>query len=163
MESESESQSILNVEQYLIKKYTKIPDQSNIYIRENCCICFNQLENNINKIKICQLCCSHCFHNNCIGKWLDKNKTCPVCRVKCDVYNSNTNNFENEQELPHIPFPQINTQNEFFTNTQYVLTNMIVHDYISLFPTEEEINELSEFLVHEEVNRYFPYTNTVNN
>lgn len=28
----------------------------------------------------CKLTCSHKFHLYCIGKWLDDNTTCPVCR-----------------------------------------------------------------------------------
>lgn len=28
----------------------------------------------------CELTCSHKFHLHCIGKWLDDNTTCPVCR-----------------------------------------------------------------------------------
>ncbi|KAF9010126.1 hypothetical protein BDQ17DRAFT_1347587 [Cyathus striatus] len=25
--------------------------------------------------------CKHAFHQKCIKKWLDRNKTCPMCRV----------------------------------------------------------------------------------
>merc|ERR1712137_774272 len=45
-------------------------------IKENtCCICFNEMiENEI----IRELPCGHCYHAECIDKWLAINKVCPV-------------------------------------------------------------------------------------
>ena len=40
----------------------------------NCSICLEPTN------KETKLSCGHCFHSECIEKWLDKNDTCPYCR-----------------------------------------------------------------------------------
>ena len=41
----------------------------------NCCICFENMEDNI------KLNCEHIYCNSCIKKWLtEKSNTCPTCR-----------------------------------------------------------------------------------
>lgn len=40
----------------------------------NCTICFEKIK--ISKI----LSCGHEYHSECINKWLDINKSCPLCR-----------------------------------------------------------------------------------
>jgi hypothetical protein len=46
-----------------------------------CPICIEEMKvgDKISKIKIC----SHIFHKDCIKPWIEKNFTCPLCRVKC--------------------------------------------------------------------------------
>ncbi|PIA64471.1 hypothetical protein AQUCO_00100150v1 [Aquilegia coerulea] len=29
--------------------------------------------------------CKHIFHNNCISKWVEKKKTCPLCRLDMNL------------------------------------------------------------------------------
>ena len=45
-----------------------------------CPICYE--ENTEKKLN-----CSHCFHEECIKKWLQSKNTCPYCRV--DVFKNN--------------------------------------------------------------------------
>ena len=50
------------------------------YKATSCPVClekFKGLENDINKSI---LSCGHSFHDNCINKWFEDNKTCPICR-----------------------------------------------------------------------------------
>ncbi len=45
----------------------------------NCSIC---LENYEKKDSITLTKCSHLFHKECLTKWYDKNKNCPMCRTE---------------------------------------------------------------------------------
>jgi hypothetical protein len=52
---------------------------------DTCAICHEKLAN-VNSMKLYE--CSHAFHNVCIKSWFDSNKgnkTCPCCRVPCDM------------------------------------------------------------------------------
>ena len=40
-----------------------------------CCICFENMTTNTITTR-----CNHIFHINCLGDWIDKNPTCPLCR-----------------------------------------------------------------------------------
>ena len=40
-----------------------------------CSICLEQINKEKHELK-----CGHCFHDECIETWLDKNDTCPYCR-----------------------------------------------------------------------------------
>lgn len=42
---------------------------------EDCSICLGDQTN-----KAVKLTCGHIFHKMCIDPWLEKNKTCPICR-----------------------------------------------------------------------------------
>ena len=47
-------------------------------VSKNCVICLLDFEDND---EITLLKCSHCFHKNCIFKWLKNNSNqCPICR-----------------------------------------------------------------------------------
>jgi len=57
----------------------------------------NQSQNDIEQIDLsnaCELCCSHCFHPNCIKDWLIKNTSCPICREDCKFWNNELKQFE---------------------------------------------------------------------
>lgn len=41
---------------------------------DDCCICHERLQ------EFVRLKCSHCYHMNCLMKWLQNNTTCPICR-----------------------------------------------------------------------------------
>lgn len=47
-------------------------------MKVECCIC---LENFDGICKILTPTCGHLFHGNCINVWLEKNETCPQCRL----------------------------------------------------------------------------------
>ena len=42
---------------------------------DKCCICLKNFTNNS-----IMLSCGHHFHSECLLKWFDKRKTCPMCR-----------------------------------------------------------------------------------
>lgn len=45
---------------------------------EKCLICLSEYQES-EKLRI--LPCSHRLHKDCVDKWLNRNRTCPVCRV----------------------------------------------------------------------------------
>ena len=57
-----------------IKEY----DESLLIHDSECCICLDKFEDGE---KISTLKCNHCFHEECIDNWLQKNLTCPLCRL----------------------------------------------------------------------------------
>lgn len=50
----------------------------NVPIDENCSICLLPLEQQSVQLNKCR----HCFHYNCMDKWLDFKLNCPMCRTK---------------------------------------------------------------------------------
>ena len=48
----------------------------NIIEQNHCPICLNNLKNNVT------LPCGHSYHSECILNWIEKNNTCPICRIK---------------------------------------------------------------------------------
>jgi hypothetical protein len=46
----------------------------------NCAICLKKISLNKN-CKVLPV-CNHKFHIKCINEWLDKNNSCPSCRLK---------------------------------------------------------------------------------
>ncbi|XP_004510073.1 uncharacterized protein [Cicer arietinum] len=55
----------------------KTESSSNIESNSMCCICLGDLSNGS---KIMAQPCSHVFHGDCINKWFNVSKTCPLCR-----------------------------------------------------------------------------------
>lgn len=49
---------------------------------------------------ICQISCSHYFHEECISQWLDKKKNCPLCREKCLEYYNEKKEFKKKIICP---------------------------------------------------------------
>lgn len=49
---------------------------------EPCSVCHDEF---IEKSKVVELCCSHCFHADCIKPWLGTHNTCPVCRIELET------------------------------------------------------------------------------
>ena len=45
-------------------------------LEDKCTICYCEFEI---KDQLYKTSCSHKFHTGCLGKWLDRNKTCPQC------------------------------------------------------------------------------------
>ena len=46
-----------------------------------CSICLNS---EVNNYIIRMNCCGNNYHKNCMIKWLDLNKSCPLCRIQFD-------------------------------------------------------------------------------
>ena len=65
-----------------IKKY-----KAETKLQENCSICMCSMDENE---ELCELICTHHFHNVCIETWLKKyNYKCPVCRTELGKTNNN--------------------------------------------------------------------------
>ena len=45
------------------------------YTPDQCSICLNMISQEKKRLN-----CNHCFHNNCILKWLERDNRCPICR-----------------------------------------------------------------------------------
>ena len=59
-----------------LNKNSKLKLNSN---KSFCSIC----QDNIIYFSICrEMTCGHIFHHECIDKWLEKNKKCPICRFE---------------------------------------------------------------------------------
>jgi hypothetical protein len=57
-----------------------------------CSICLEDLEGTI-----VILTCQHKYHDLCIGKWFEKNTTCPQCNIETDIETIiDINQLENE-------------------------------------------------------------------
>ncbi|KAL5283244.1 RNF115.2 family protein [Megaselia abdita] len=67
--------------------------ESDIENKLQCSVCWEDfvLNENVRKLP-----CMHCYHNNCIVKWLQLNGTCPICR-KSVVPESEPINFLNSE------------------------------------------------------------------
>lgn len=61
-------------------KENQDPQDTEVPLSEECCICLG----NLNKMDICVLACNHIFHKICVLKWLfaleNAHSACPVCR-----------------------------------------------------------------------------------
>jgi hypothetical protein len=58
---------------YFIIEYKNLLNKEN----KNCPICFDDY---IDTSLIIKTECLHCFHEECLKKWINKNNTCPICR-----------------------------------------------------------------------------------
>ena len=64
------------MDNYRILSYQTIKEDSHLLLNE-CCICLEKYK--INE-KVINLPCYHNFHSKCIKIWLQRSKTCPICR-----------------------------------------------------------------------------------
>lgn len=71
--------------------YQKVKDTPEHIRKENCPICFIELEikpdstNSANK-KIMMTPCHHYFHTECLQRWMRTNLICPLCRTNIPLY-----------------------------------------------------------------------------
>jgi len=56
------------------RKYNKDTDKDN---KCNICLCDYEEDEDLLSLPSCL----HCFHKECIIKWLEINKICPICRL----------------------------------------------------------------------------------
>ncbi|KAL2974959.1 hypothetical protein AAZX31_14G132000 [Glycine max] len=71
----------------------------------HCPICMDEFK--VGGDKACQLPCTHTYCSECILRWLDNNKTCPVCRLQlngCSFDSINCNNgLDSQPQIPSLP------------------------------------------------------------
>ncbi|XP_016494617.1 RING-H2 finger protein ATL20-like [Nicotiana tabacum] len=83
-ESAAESGTGTGLDEFTIQSYTKIVIGENRRLvpacknESSCPICL--AEYLAGEIAKCMPECQHCFHLDCVDKWLKINTTCPVCR-----------------------------------------------------------------------------------
>ena len=102
---EKKNKSILSINkqtQFVINK-TKTFDNNNIIInnKEPCIICFEKISFQEKHF----LHCGHCFHCDCINKWLDfGNYECPICKqdIECDKVIDNSISLEEIDEDDYV-------------------------------------------------------------
>ena len=63
-----------------------IKKENKKYESDNCPICLEELINEL------VMPCGHQFHTNCILDWFEKNKNCPICRIKLKIVKIQKNN-----------------------------------------------------------------------
>lgn len=68
---------------YIFKQITKCRANRNIRTtilteESECIICLNDM---LIGSQVATLDCNHHFHTNCIGRWMDEQQTCPICRI----------------------------------------------------------------------------------
>jgi len=97
------------------------------YTPDQCSICLNMISQEKKRLN-----CNHCFHNNCILKWLTHDNRCPICR-KIEPLQEKT--ASRQQEHTHLPnsvyrhstssysHPTQQTTNTHTTNTHTTTTN----------------------------------------
>lgn len=72
------------IEQCTKSHIYKVPDEKPLVgEEEKCPICLSEFESDE---RVRSLPCSHLFHIECIDRWLNSNKKCPVCRLNIDRY-----------------------------------------------------------------------------
>ena len=102
---EKKNKNILSINkqtQFVINK-TKTFDNNNIIInnKEPCIICFEKISFQEKHF----LHCGHCFHCDCINKWLDfGNYECPICKqdIECDKIIDNSISLEEIDEDDYV-------------------------------------------------------------
>jgi hypothetical protein len=61
--------------QFVVIRYKNIPNKKE---DKTCPICFDDYDDNSMVLKTE---CMHHFHEECLKKWIERNKTCPICRT----------------------------------------------------------------------------------
>jgi hypothetical protein len=75
--SDIESRLIPNLSQ-IDKKTISYEELLNDNNDDDCTICLEEFNNDDEIVK---LKCNHLFHSKCIDDWIEKNQSCPLCRV----------------------------------------------------------------------------------
>lgn len=83
-------------------KYQHLEEVAREEDREKCTICLANFEENI---EIRTLACKHCFHTDCVDRWLKASKQCPMCRLFVDVGAAQTTDPSSRGNPPTPPPP----------------------------------------------------------
>jgi len=78
---------------------------------EECTICLLQYTEETKKTTEC----NHTFHDECIGRWLQTNNSCPLCRTVLNQQKQTGLDETDTETLPRIIYspPPINYSNTF--------------------------------------------------
>jgi len=128
-----------------------------------CSICLTDLEKNIKKLK-----CDHSFHQNCINEWINTNiNTCPLCRdtislSKITVLPINNHIPPNGVIIPDgvINYTQFTNKFKknlaimFYSLTVFFFLGSLLSNTISIFRTNNYINDKIRFYNETELNGY---------
>lgn len=129
----------VNYEQSKYLKYKKT--KSNDLL---CSICLVNVDKNT---KHAVLKCNHCFHKECIRKWLTKNMNCPYCR---ENFNQNTNQISNRAQYINSNDINLNDMNlddiitRLYDNNlhyRFNLDDLSVNNLISLAFRTSRLNQ----------------------
>uniref|UniRef100_A0ACD5Z3V5 Uncharacterized protein n=1 Tax=Avena sativa TaxID=4498 RepID=A0ACD5Z3V5_AVESA len=71
-----------------------------------CAVCLSEFEDD-ERLRLLPR-CSHAFHPDCIGEWLARHVTCPVCRCNLDPSSKDTGS-DDESTNPPPPAPEANS------------------------------------------------------
>jgi len=96
---------------------------------EECSICMNPIKNKY-KTK-----CNHNFCGVCLGQWLEKNDSCPLCREVLIDNNNNKLKIDSIIEPMIIPWtPQIYSTRtkEFWNNIETIGFNILARTQLAL-------------------------------
>ena len=66
---------------------------------EICIVCYKEMHESE---LIQHLCCQHCFHSHCIGKWIKSKKSCPLCRRNLGLHSAYYKLVEHDQCVVYI-------------------------------------------------------------
>ena len=69
----------------LIQGLKRIDVHEELLNDKECAICASEYDCPNSDCEILQLPCLHIFHKDCVQPWLQKNLTCPVCRLTIDL------------------------------------------------------------------------------
>ena len=111
--------SINKQEQFIINKNNNINNFNNI---EPCSICFEKIIFQDRHF----LHCGHCFHCNCINKWIELgNYECPLCKqdIDCDKAFENSISLEEDNDQQHFEFNLDNFNYNDFHRSQNMIIN----------------------------------------
>lgn len=56
-----------------------LDNEACIRAEEACPVCHEEF---VAAEKVTEMPCSHCFHRSCLMRWLEKQNTCPLCRLE---------------------------------------------------------------------------------
>lgn len=61
--------------QFIVIRYKNMPNKNE---HKSCPICFDDY---VDTSMVLSTECLHFFHEHCLKKWAEKNRTCPICRT----------------------------------------------------------------------------------
>jgi hypothetical protein len=128
-----------------------------------CSICLTDLKKNMKELE-----CKHSFHDKCINEWINKcinTKTCPLCReiipfkittlptITSNIVqiNSNNNSTNNIQLINKLKKKLVII---FYSLTVFFFLGSLLSNTISIFTTNNYINDKIRFYNETELNGY---------
>ena len=73
-------------------------------MRDACAICIDSYDPDASSVFVGLINhCGHYFHFECLWNWLEINQTCPICRVRCDLAESDIRGLSLAHVLASVP------------------------------------------------------------